>query len=248
MKLTIPPAAAALRGVPFNDTDAALGGRLATAAEAFVREIVLSLRDGEMTPIAPPKASKFRLAFISVADGLADDEELDMSNRNDRSYQRWYLKHMQFFLDLCASDPRAIWPDFSDPPATHAGVAYAAANQLIPDELVQKPSAKAEKKKGKAKKASAAAAGGGRDRGYAIEEDRAATKAYFDASENSEKGNDQEGKEFWDAVHDRFNTEMEKTKMALASGHGNDSDSSMEVRQNSAAFSLLTAARGRSHF
>ena len=92
MKLTIPPAAAALHGVPFTDADAAVDGRLTTAAEAFVREVVLSLKDDQMTPILPPKASKFRLAFISVADGIADDEELDLSNRDDRSLHKWYLR------------------------------------------------------------------------------------------------------------------------------------------------------------
>ena len=74
MKLTIPPAAAALRGVPFTDTDAEVGGRLTKAAEDFVREIVLTLRADEMTPIAPPNAKAFRLAFLAVAASLADNE------------------------------------------------------------------------------------------------------------------------------------------------------------------------------
>ena len=231
MKLTIPPAAAALRGVPFNATDAALGGRLTTAAEAFVREIVLSLRDDDMTPIAPPKASKFRVAFLSVADSLADDEELDLSNRDDRSYHKWYLKHMQFFLDLCASDAQAIWPDFSDPPATHAGVAHAAANQLIPDELVQKPSAATATKKNRKKSKTSTPASGGRSQSYTIKEDIACARAYFGVSCDAITGNDQRGREFWAKVTGSFAAIMEKEKMAESSGHGNDSDSSRDVEE-----------------
>ena len=60
MKLTIPPAAADLRGVPFTDADAAVDGRLSKAAEEFVREVVLSLSADDMTPIAPPKHSNLK--------------------------------------------------------------------------------------------------------------------------------------------------------------------------------------------
>lgn len=219
MKLTIPPAAANLRGVPFTDADAEVGGRLAEAAEEFVREIVLTLRANEMTPIAPPNAKAFRLAFITVAASLADTE-FDMSDRNDRSYQAFELKHMQFFFDLCASDAKAVWPDLPSPPPTHAGVAHAAAHQIIPDELVQKPSAEtATTNKRKKSKVSSSASSGGRSQSYTVKEDVACGRAYYGASCDAITGNDQKGSSFWAKVSGRFDAIMEKEKMAESSGH-----------------------------
>ena len=187
-----------------------------------------------MTPIAPPNAKAFRLAFLSVAARL-DDFEFDLSDRNDRSFKDFELKHMQFFLDLCASQASAIWPDSStDLPPTHAGVAFAAAHQIIPDELVQKPSAETattnKRKKSKAS-SSASASSGGRSQSYTIKEDVACGRAYYGVSCDAITGNDQRGSSFWAKVSARFATIMEKEKMAESSGHGKDSDSSSDVEE-----------------